>query len=53
MRTTIDIDDKLMRDVLKATGLKTKKDGEHFDGFIASQVNTDDTALPVKLYVQA
>ncbi len=26
MRTTIEIDDKLMADVLKATGLKTKKD---------------------------
>ncbi len=26
MRTNIDIDDKLMADVLKATGLKTKKD---------------------------
>ena len=26
MRTNIDIDDKLMSDVLKATGLKTKKD---------------------------
>ncbi len=26
MRTNIDIDDKLMDDVLKATGLKTKKD---------------------------
>lgn len=26
MRTNIEIDDKLMRDVLKATGLKTKKD---------------------------
>ena len=26
MRTNIDIDDKLMTDVLKATGLKTKKD---------------------------
>lgn len=26
MRTNIDIDDKLMNDVLKATGLKTKKD---------------------------
>lgn len=26
MRTNIEIDDKLMHDVLKATGLKTKKD---------------------------
>ncbi len=26
MRTNIDIDDKLMSDTLKATGLKTKKD---------------------------
>jgi Arc/MetJ family transcription regulator len=26
MRTNIDIDDQLMNDVLKATGLKTKKD---------------------------
>ena len=26
MRTNIDIDDKLMTEVLKATGLKTKKD---------------------------
>ena len=26
MRTNIDIDDKLMNDVLKATGLRTKKD---------------------------
>jgi len=26
MRTNIDIDDKLMGDVLKATGLRTKKD---------------------------
>lgn len=26
MRTNIDIDDKLMMEVLKATGLKTKKD---------------------------
>lgn len=26
MRTNIDIDDKLMADVLKSTGLKTKKD---------------------------
>lgn len=26
MRTNIDIDDKLMDDALKATGLKTKKD---------------------------
>ena len=26
MRTNIEIDDKLMRDVLKATGLKTKKE---------------------------
>ncbi len=26
MRTNIDIDDKLMTDVLDATGLKTKKD---------------------------
>ncbi len=26
MRTNIEIDDKLMGDVLKATGLKTKKD---------------------------
>lgn len=26
MRTNIDIDDKLMNDVLKSTGLKTKKD---------------------------
>ena len=26
MRTNIEIDDKLMADVLKATGLKTKKD---------------------------
>ncbi|MCG8006150.1 MAG: type II toxin-antitoxin system VapB family antitoxin [Candidatus Thiodiazotropha lotti] len=26
MRTNIDIDDKLMDDVLKATGLRTKKD---------------------------
>ncbi len=26
MRTNIDIDDKLMNEVLKATGLKTKKD---------------------------
>jgi Arc/MetJ family transcription regulator len=26
MRTNIDIDDKLMGDVLEATGLKTKKD---------------------------
>ena len=26
MRTNIEIDDKLMDDVLKATGLKTKKD---------------------------
>ena len=26
MRTNIDIDDKLMADVLEATGLKTKKD---------------------------
>lgn len=26
MRTNIEIDDKLMNDVLKATGLKTKKD---------------------------
>ena len=26
MRTNIDIDDKLMEDVLKATGLRTKKD---------------------------
>jgi Arc/MetJ family transcription regulator len=26
MRTNIDIDDKLMGDALKATGLKTKKD---------------------------
>ncbi len=26
MRTDIDIDDKLMNDVLKATGLRTKKD---------------------------
>jgi Arc/MetJ family transcription regulator len=26
MRTNIEIDDKLMKDVLKATGLKTKKD---------------------------
>lgn len=26
MRTNIDIDDKLMSDALKATGLKTKKD---------------------------
>ena len=26
MRTNIDIDDKLMNDVLKATGLSTKKD---------------------------
>ena len=26
MRTNIDIDDKLMADVLQATGLKTKKD---------------------------
>jgi len=26
MRTNIDIDDKLMRDALKATGLKTKKE---------------------------
>lgn len=26
MRTNIEIDDKLMKDVMKATGLKTKKD---------------------------
>jgi Arc/MetJ family transcription regulator len=26
MRTNIEIDDKLMADVMKATGLKTKKD---------------------------
>ena len=26
MRTNIEIDDKLMRDALKATGLKTKKE---------------------------
>ena len=26
MRTNIEIDDELMNDVLKATGLKTKKD---------------------------
>lgn len=26
MRTTIDIDDKLMKAVLKATGLKTKRE---------------------------
>jgi Arc/MetJ family transcription regulator len=26
MRTTIDIDDKLMRDALLATGLKTKRE---------------------------
>ena len=26
MRTNIEIDDKLMNEVLKATGLKTKKD---------------------------
>jgi len=26
MRTNIEIDDELMKDVLKATGLKTKKD---------------------------
>jgi hypothetical protein len=26
MRTTIEIDDKLMRDVLRATGLKTKRE---------------------------
>lgn len=26
MRTNIDIDDQLMKDALKATGLKTKKD---------------------------
>ena len=26
MRTNIEIDDNLMKDVLKATGLKTKKD---------------------------
>ena len=26
MRTNIDIDDKLMRDTLKATGLKTKRE---------------------------
>lgn len=26
MRTNIDIDDKLMRDALEASGLKTKKD---------------------------
>ncbi|PLW83233.1 DUF2191 domain-containing protein [Kineobactrum sediminis] len=26
MRTNIEIDDKLMNDVMKATGLKTKKD---------------------------
>ncbi|MET0029031.1 MAG: type II toxin-antitoxin system VapB family antitoxin [Candidatus Thiodiazotropha sp.] len=26
MRTNIEIDDKLMNDVLRATGLKTKKD---------------------------
>ncbi len=26
MRTNIEIDDRLMNDVLKATGLKTKKD---------------------------
>ena len=26
MRTTIDIDDKLMRDALQATGLKTKRE---------------------------
>jgi Arc/MetJ family transcription regulator len=26
MRTTIDIDDKLMRDALRATGLKTKRE---------------------------
>jgi Arc/MetJ family transcription regulator len=26
MRTNIEIDDKLMKDALKATGLKTKKD---------------------------
>lgn len=26
MRTNIDIDDKLMRDALEATGFKTKKD---------------------------
>jgi Arc/MetJ family transcription regulator len=26
MRTNIDIDDKLMQDALKVTGLKTKKD---------------------------
>jgi len=29
MRTNIEIDDKLMNDVLKATGLKTKKDAVH------------------------
>lgn len=27
MRTTIEIDDKLMKDVLRATGAKTKKEG--------------------------
>lgn len=29
MRTNIDIDDKLMADALKFTGLKTKKDAVH------------------------
>lgn len=30
MRTNIEIDDKLMSDVLKATGLKTKKDAVEY-----------------------
>ena len=30
MRTNIDIDDKLMNDVLEATGLSTKKDAVEF-----------------------
>ena len=30
MRTNIEIDDNLMKDVLKATGLKTKKDVVEF-----------------------
>ncbi|MGI9558248.1 MAG: type II toxin-antitoxin system VapB family antitoxin [Thermodesulfobacteriota bacterium] len=30
MRTNIEIDDKLMKDVLKATGLRTKKEAVEF-----------------------
>ncbi|MGB5686475.1 MAG: type II toxin-antitoxin system VapB family antitoxin [Candidatus Electrothrix sp.] len=42
MRTNIEIDDKLMNDVLKATGLKTKKDAVELGLKTLSRLNKQE-----------